>query len=434
MQALDDNALGIPSNLTFRKEGVYSYTNPPMRYPRLILSALLFLAVFHPGNGSAQIYADVSLSGGVVGNFTITLKPDKAPVTVANFIGLATGQNGWLDLQTGSIRHDPFYKGVTFHRVVAGFVSQTGSPNGTGTDGPGYTFRNEIDPTLSHATPYTVAMANSGTDTNGSQWYITQGDQSSLDGNYTIFGAVTSGQEVCDALNAVTTNATTSQPITPVTISSIAIYGLSLADFNMNPPGLPRVLNGGTVMKASGSTFSLGFDHEPYSSYYGFHSPDLTSWSALFSPQYFHSAAPGAGDIDVTNLTASSSKHFYRMARVDYSSCLTTPATIAGKTLTFPGLFGASYVKLTFDAIGTAGTYEYRFSGENVESGAITAVTYYNTGTLYNAFLYVKWDATTNIEIAFDPLKFTKTSEGTFSGRSNLVAFPTVSGNFTSSP
>lgn len=432
MQALDDHALGIPSNLTFRKEGVYSYTNPPMRYPRLILSALLFLAVFHPGNGSAQIYADVSLSGGVVGNFTITLKPDKAPVTVANFIGLATGQNGWLDLQTGSIRHDPFYKGVTFHRVVAGFVSQTGSPNGTGTDGPGYTFRNEIDPTLSHATPYTVAMANSGTDTNGSQWYITQGDQSSLDGNYTIFGAVTSGQEVCDALNAVTTNATTSQPITPVTISSIAIYGLSLADFNMNPPGLPRVLNGGTVMKASGSTFSLGFDHEPYSYYYGFDTPDLTSWSSFINPQYFHSAAPGAGEIDVTSLKTGS-KHFYRIARVDYSLCAITggPATIAGKTLTFPGLLGTSSIALVIDAAGTGGTYQITFANNPVNSGQITSLTYSSNASPYAARLRVTLQWNSDIVLWFDFLNFTSASGGTFTGQSN---YGNISGNFTSSP
>lgn len=119
------------------------------------------------------------------GNFTIELYPKSAPLTVNSFVFLA--QEGWFD-------------GVTFHRVLSGFVAQTGDPSGTGLGDPGYTIPNEIDPALSHKEAGIVAMANSGPDTNGSQWYITLGDASFLDGSYTIFGKVIVGMDVVNQI------------------------------------------------------------------------------------------------------------------------------------------------------------------------------------------------------------------------------------------
>lgn len=118
-------------------------------------------------------------------SFTIQLFPDAAPETVNNFIFLA--REGWFD-------------GVTFHRVLPEFVAQTGDPTGTGVGGPGYFIPNEIDPDLSHDQAGMVAMANSGPDQNGSQWYVTLGDVSQLDGSYTIFGQVTDGLDVVQNL------------------------------------------------------------------------------------------------------------------------------------------------------------------------------------------------------------------------------------------
>lgn len=117
--------------------------------------------------------------------FVIELFPDSAPETVNNFIFLAN--EGWYD-------------GVTFHRVLPGFVAQTGDPTGTGMGGPGYMIPNEIDPELSHAEKGMVAMANSGPDTNGSQWYVTYDDVSQLDGGYTIFGQVIEGMDAVDEI------------------------------------------------------------------------------------------------------------------------------------------------------------------------------------------------------------------------------------------
>jgi cyclophilin family peptidyl-prolyl cis-trans isomerase len=125
-----------------------------------------------------QYNARVTMENG--DEFVIELYPESAPLTVNNFIFLAN--EGWYD-------------GVTFHRVLPGFVAQTGDPTGTGMGGPGYMIPNEIDPALSHAEKGIVAMANSGPDTNGSQWYITYDDVSQLDGGYTIFGKVVEGMD-----------------------------------------------------------------------------------------------------------------------------------------------------------------------------------------------------------------------------------------------
>lgn len=119
------------------------------------------------------------------GTFVIELLPRSAPKTVNSFIFLS--KEGWFD-------------NVTFHRVIEGFVAQTGDPTGTGRGGPGYTIPNEIDPELKHDGTGWVAMANSGPDTNGSQWYITLAAQAALDGDYTIFGKVIEGMDVVQSL------------------------------------------------------------------------------------------------------------------------------------------------------------------------------------------------------------------------------------------
>ena len=130
-----------------------------------------------------RYFAHVMMATGTT--FTLELYPKSAPLTVNSFVFLA--QEGWFD-------------GVTFHRVLPGFVAQTGDPSGTGLGGPGYTIVNEIDPALSHKTAGMVSMANSGPDTNGSQWFITLGDASHLDGSYTLFGQVIDGMDVVNGL------------------------------------------------------------------------------------------------------------------------------------------------------------------------------------------------------------------------------------------
>ncbi len=129
-----------------------------------------------------QYFATIKMAKG--GEFVIQLYPDKAPITVNSFVFLA--QQG-------------FYNGVTFHRVLDGFMAQGGDPTGTGSGGPGYQFVNE-DNDLKFDKPGVVAMANAGRDTNGSQFFITFAPQPQLNGGYTIFGQVISGMDVVNGI------------------------------------------------------------------------------------------------------------------------------------------------------------------------------------------------------------------------------------------
>ena len=124
------------------------------------------------------------------GNFKVKLFADLAPKTVENFVSLAEGS------KTGK----RFYDGLVFHRVIPNFMIQGGCPEGSGRGGPGYKFGDEFHPTLRHSKKGILSMANSGPNTNGSQFFITHVVTDWLDGKHTVFGQVASGQEVVDAI------------------------------------------------------------------------------------------------------------------------------------------------------------------------------------------------------------------------------------------
>ncbi len=140
------------------------------------------------------------------GTIVLDLFADRTPVTVNNFVTLAC---------------DGFYDGLTFHRIVPGFVIQGGDPKGNGTGGPGYQFQDEIVPSLTFDRPGLLAMANSGPNTNGSQFFITLGPAEHLNGKHTIFGEVAEGKDVVDAIAGVELNGET--PAQPVFIEKISI-------------------------------------------------------------------------------------------------------------------------------------------------------------------------------------------------------------------
>ena len=123
------------------------------------------------------------------GKMHCTLFPNKAPIGVENFIGLATGTKDWASPVTHSKKHGvPLYDGTIFHRVIPDFMIQGGDPLGTGTGDPGYKFKNETSPDLGFDRPGRLAYANAGPNTNGSQFFITEVPYPSLNGGYTIFG------------------------------------------------------------------------------------------------------------------------------------------------------------------------------------------------------------------------------------------------------
>lgn len=157
-----------------------------------------------------------------MGNIVCRLFPKDAPKAVANFRGLATGTKAWTNPRTGKLTHRPLYSGTIFHRVIPQFMIQGGDPLGNGTGDPGYKFEDEFSPDHTFDKPGVLAMANSGPDTNGSQFFITVAPTPWLNGKHTIFGEVVSGQDVADRISEVPRN-DEDKPLTPVKILRISI-------------------------------------------------------------------------------------------------------------------------------------------------------------------------------------------------------------------
>lgn len=164
-------------------------------------------------------YAIIYTSSGTI---VCRLFDKSAPKTVANFVGLATGTKAWTDPETGKTKHTPIYPGTTFHRVIPGFMIQGGDPLGDGRGTPGYQIDDEIDSSLGFDKPGILAMANSGPNTNGSQFFITVAPAPHLDGRYSIFGEVVSGQSVVDSISQAPRD-DEDKPLTAVKILRIAI-------------------------------------------------------------------------------------------------------------------------------------------------------------------------------------------------------------------
>ncbi len=156
-----------------------------MRMPRILITAAIFIGILtmsETNSAAESLHASIVTSKG---NIEIDLYPDKAPVTVGNFVNL---------VQRG------YYNGLRFHRVIPNFMVQGGDPFGNGTGGPGYKFEDEFDPSLKHTGPGVLSMANAGPGTNGSQFFITHVKTEWLDGKHTVFGKVKKGQEVVNAI------------------------------------------------------------------------------------------------------------------------------------------------------------------------------------------------------------------------------------------
>jgi len=156
------------------------------------------------------------------GNINCTLFPDKAPITVANFIGLATGTKDWKNPASGATMHNkPLYDGTVFHRVIPNFMIQGGDPLGNGSGGPGYSFRDEQSD-LTFDVPGRLAMANSGPNTNGSQFFIAEVPTPHLDGHYNIFGQC-DNNDLVKQIARMATDPRNDRPFNPVKITHVKI-------------------------------------------------------------------------------------------------------------------------------------------------------------------------------------------------------------------
>ncbi len=178
-----------------------------------------FPAINVPGTG--KLYARFHTS---MGNLVIELEEERAPNTVKNFVGLATGTQEWKDPKSGEVKKNtPLYDGVIFHRVIPNFMIQCGDPLGQGTGGPGYRFKDEFHPQLRHSGPGILSMANSGPGTNGSQFFITEKATGHLDDRHSVFGKVVAGGDLVGQIARVPT-AAQDRPKEPVVLKKVEIF------------------------------------------------------------------------------------------------------------------------------------------------------------------------------------------------------------------
>jgi peptidyl-prolyl cis-trans isomerase A (cyclophilin A) len=166
--------------------------------------------------GTGAITATIDTSNG---SLTCKLYDDKAPNTVANFVGLARGVRPWKDPKGDWVKRAA-YDGTTFHRIIKGFMIQGGDPVGNGTGEPGYVIKDELWPGAKHDRAGLLCMANRGHDTNGQQFFITDAAAAHLDGNYTIFGECAPEQTVHDIASVPLAG---EKPVTPVVIKDVTI-------------------------------------------------------------------------------------------------------------------------------------------------------------------------------------------------------------------
>lgn len=353
------------------------------------------------GSAAAQIYADFQTS---LGSFSCELSYETTPRTVANFIGLAEGSRAWADERTGQVSTTrparPFYDGLTFHRVVndapAFAIAQAGSRTADGTDGPGYTFPDEIDPavpsTSSFDQPYLLAMANSGPNTNGSQFFLTGTTIPHLEGLHTIFGRVVSGSGVVDDILEVEVDAN-DKPVTPVVIQGVVIrrVGKEAAKFKATKQPLPKLaaakfksvpLNDGNhrlLYKQPGASVTKIWTDTPAN----------PGWELVFERYNGPGGAviPGA-DVSlggrVAPLPVASS--WLRPVLVRYPAEALAPTQLAGRRLTLSNEAG----DFVFDFAPTGnGTYAYTEEGTTTpQTGTITGLSYSPDG--YGATLVVE--------------------------------------------
>ncbi|OHD40397.1 MAG: hypothetical protein A2015_14140 [Spirochaetes bacterium GWF1_31_7] len=196
----------------------------------LIFVFTLFTACSKPFMSEDGLYATFVTNQG---DFTARIFFDKVPVTAGNFIGLSEGSIEFTDPATQVKEKKPYYNGIIFHRVIKDFMIQTGDPLGKGVGGPGYSFTDEFDSSLKHDTAGILSMANSGADTNGSQFFITLVPTPHLDNKHSVFGKIVDGMDIVNKIGVVPTDGS-DKPYKDVFIKKINITRVGDAAKNFN--------------------------------------------------------------------------------------------------------------------------------------------------------------------------------------------------------
>ena len=310
-----------------------------------------------PAEGLFAVF-QMSHGGNPAGSFTCQLHYDKAPIAVANFITLAEGTRSWIDAPHGRVSNSPFYNGLKCHRIISNFMIQGGDPNGNGSGGPGYRFLDEFSPDLRHDHPGVLSMANSGANTNGSQFFVTVAETAHLNDVHTIFGEVVEGYESCVLpLSNVATDAN-DVPLQEVAITGVTIQRLGAAAqaFNsLNPAlGLPTCSMHQTRLERSqAGALTLKWTEPAHCSYTLVDSPDLANWASE-AINYYSGYSPVANQsLNVTNLPAPGApKHFFHLAKAVYYPLPTQSPQ--GKKFILTGSNGMN-LKTTITVTGATG-------------------------------------------------------------------------------
>ena len=241
------------------------------------------------------------------GTFTCQLYFERAPRTVANFVSLVEGSRPWVDFKNATVATEPFYHQTTFHRVIKGFMIQGGSRDGTGTDGPGYRFRDEIHQDLKHHRAGILSMAKTAQPhTNGSQFFVTLAPTPWLDGIHSVFGAVIEGQAVVDQVGASDTDPR-DRPLEPQRLQSIEIIrrgndAQRFATQSLNQ-GLPRLRGVPLAVVRQGSDFKLEWAALENHSYHAFFSADFETWGVQ--------TLGALGSVSIESFIRNSHSHFF---------------------------------------------------------------------------------------------------------------------------
>ncbi|MFW2479560.1 MAG: peptidylprolyl isomerase [Lentimonas sp.] len=298
----------------FRFKTVYPWIS-------LLMLALQPLRAVPTADG---LYAKVETTAGT---FYARLEFELAPMTVANFVGLAEGSRPWIDNNTGAISNAPYYDGLLIPRAEAGFVIQMGSPTNTLSGGPGYSFCDEFHYGLSHSTAGVLSMANSGADTNGSQFFITLAATTFLDDKHSVFGLIVEGLDIVTAIGNL--------PISSVTIQQISILRIGTAATAFDPTqwGLPVARDVGIhqiSVNTSPESVLLDFDRTPFTEFVVHHSSDLETWAQFDDASFTQLDAATPETADLTSVSTGENKHFYRATAVTYDP---VPASANGLTI-----------------------------------------------------------------------------------------------------
>lgn len=376
---------------------------------------MVVLALSIPCTVSAQegIFAEFNTS---MGSYTCKLEYVLAPKACANFIGLATGERPWLDLTTGEVRTDSFFAGTTFHRVIADFMNQGGSRNGLGTDGPGYAFQDEFDPSLTHTGFGVLSCANSGPNSNGSQFFVTVATASHLNNVHTVFGRLTGGSNVVYEINQVQTDGAPPgggyKPLTNVVLNSVVIRreGAAANAFDIHAQGLPDVMPLTASIAREGGDIRLTHSDQLYADTRLYSSSNLTDW--VGTEVGIEVELPVVSEViqPMTNGLG-----FYRLAQIQYPSSTFAPADVLNETyeIVFDNVDGSTNT-LTFDSSG-GGSYSWNIylGGWTNWSGSITSYTWMQQP--YHGLLWPVIFSGPASPMTLN-LNFTNATQGTYQG------------------